>query len=118
MNEGIKTILYPVKDIDRAKTLFNQLLERQPHTDNPYYVGYSLGDEEIGLVPNGVDQGTTGPVGYYHVDDIKKSLQLIVSAGGKVIQEVRDVGGSRLVASVQDAEGNPIGLIQDAVKPA
>ena len=86
MNEGIKTILYPVKDIDRAKTLFNQLLERQPHTDNPYYVGYSLGDEEIGLVPNGVDQGTTGPVGYYHVDDIKKSMQLIVSAGGKVIQ--------------------------------
>ena len=57
-------------------------------------------------------------MGYYHVDDIKKSLQLIVSAGGKVLQEVRDVGGSRQVASVQDAEGNPIGLIQDAVKPA
>jgi predicted enzyme related to lactoylglutathione lyase len=112
MNEGIKTILYPVNDVNRAKKLFNQLLDSKPHTDTPYYVGYKLGDQEIGLVPNGFSQGMTGPLGYYHVDDIRKSLQLIVSAGGKVLQEGRDVGGGKLAASVQDSEGNPIGLIQ------
>jgi predicted enzyme related to lactoylglutathione lyase len=55
----------------------------------------------------------TCTLGYYHVDDLKVSLQLIVSAGGKILQEVRDVGRGKLVASVQDAEGNPIGLIQE-----
>jgi hypothetical protein len=31
----------------------------------------------------------------------------------EVAQEVRDVGGGRLIASVRDADNNPIGLVQD-----
>ncbi len=54
----------------------------------------------------------TGPVGYWHVDDIKKHLQLLLDAGAQAQQEVRDVGGGKLVASVKDADGNVIGLIQ------
>jgi predicted enzyme related to lactoylglutathione lyase len=32
--------------------------------------------------------------------------------GGRVTQEVRDVGGGKLIASVADADGNVIGLLQ------
>jgi predicted enzyme related to lactoylglutathione lyase len=49
---------------------------------------------------------------YYHVDDINKSLQLLLDSGAQVQQEVKDVGGGRLIASVRDADGNIVGLIQ------
>ena len=75
-----------------------------------YYVGFRIGDKEIGLDPNGHKQGMTG---YYHVDDIKKSLQSLLDAGAQVQKEVKDVGGGRLTASVKDVDGNIIGLIQE-----
>jgi predicted enzyme related to lactoylglutathione lyase len=58
------------------------------------------------------NEGMTGPVGYYQVNDIKKSLQLLMDAGAQVQQEVQDVGGGKLIASVKDADSNIIGLIQ------
>jgi predicted enzyme related to lactoylglutathione lyase len=33
-------------------------------------------------------------------------------AGAQAQQEVKDVGGGKLIASVKDADGNVIGLIQ------
>jgi predicted enzyme related to lactoylglutathione lyase len=71
-----------------------------------------VGDQEIGLDPNGHNQGMTGPVSYYHVSDIKNSLQSLLDAGAQAHQEVRDVGGGKLIASVKDADSNIIGLIQ------
>ena len=112
MNQGIKTVIYPVKDLARAKALYTKLLGIEPYADASYYVGFRLGDQEIGLDPNGHSQGMTGPVGYCHVDDIKQSLQLLLGAGAQAQQEVKDVGGGRLIASVKDADGNVTGLLQ------
>ena len=80
--------------------------------DEAYYVGFRVGDQDIGLDPNGHSQGMTGPVGYWHIDDIKKSLKALLDAGAEVLQEVKDVGGGKLIALVKDADGNIIGLIQ------
>ena len=109
MNPGIRTVIYPVRDIARAKTLYRTLLGVEPYTDQAYYVGFRVGDQEIGLDPNGHQAGMTG---YYHVDDIKQSLQSLVDAGAQMQQEIKDVGGGRLIATVKDADGNIIGLIQ------
>ena len=49
--------------------------------DVPYCVGFRVADQEIGLDPNGHKTGMSGPVGYWEVDDIKKSLQLLLKAG-------------------------------------
>jgi len=110
MTQGLKTIIYPVKDIARAKTLFSKLLGGvEPYVDEPYYVGFRVGDQEVGLDPNGHRDGVTG---YWHVDDMENSLNLLLSAGAQTLQEVKDVGGGKLTASVRDADGNIIGLIQ------
>ena len=109
MNQGIRTVIYPVKDIARAKTLYRRLLGVEPYTDQAYYVGFRVGDQEIGLDPNGHKAGMTG---YYHVDDIKQSLQSLVDAGAQMQQEIKDVGGGRWIAAVKDADGNIIGLLQ------
>jgi predicted enzyme related to lactoylglutathione lyase len=110
LSQGIKTVVYPVKDIARAKALYRTLLGVEPYADQPYYVGFRVGDQEIGLDPNGHKDGLTA---YYHVDDIKQSLQSLVELGAQVQQPIKDVGGGRLIATVKDADGNLIGLRQD-----
>ena len=52
---GVRTILYPVRDLAKAKELFTRLAGREPIADSPYYVGYDLDGKQIGLVPNGRD---------------------------------------------------------------
>lgn len=112
MNQGITTIIYPVKDISRAKKLFNQLLGVKPVIDQPYYVGYDLGNQHIGLDPNGFNQGMAGPVSYYQVSDIRETLQALQEEGARIIQDAKDVGGGKLIASLIDTEDNVIGFIQ------
>jgi predicted enzyme related to lactoylglutathione lyase len=111
MNKGVTTIIYPVKDIAKAKVLFHELLGADPYADAPYYVGFKVGNQDIGLDPHGHKEGMTA---YYHVDDIQKSLQSLVDAGAKLVQEIKDVGGGRLIASVKDSDNNIIGLLQDS----
>jgi predicted enzyme related to lactoylglutathione lyase len=105
-------VLYPVKDLDKARATFNALFGAEPHVDSPYYVGYSVDDHEIGLVPNGHDQGMAGPEPFYDVEDIALMLETLQAAGATVVQEPRDVGAGMLVAKVRDSEGNIIGVKQ------
>jgi predicted enzyme related to lactoylglutathione lyase len=113
MNEGVKTVIFPVKDLDGAKALFTALLGAAPESDTPYYVGWKVAGQDVGLDPNGHAQGLTGPVAYFHVDDIAGSVQALAAAGGEIQQEPNDVGGGRQIARVKDADGNLIGLLQD-----
>ena len=110
MNQGIKTIIYPVKDIAQAKALYSTLLGLEPYVDNAYYVGFKVEEQDIGLDPNGHEAGMTA---YYEVNDIRQTLQSMLDAGAEIVQDVKDVGGGRLIASVKDADGNIIGLLSD-----
>jgi predicted enzyme related to lactoylglutathione lyase len=110
MNKGITTIIYPVKDITQSTTAFRKLLGIEPYADQPYYVGFKIGEQDIGLVPTSPNAVMTP---FYHVDDIKSSLQILLDAGSEIIQDIKNVGGERLIASVKDNSGNIIGLIQN-----
>ena len=43
---------------------------------------------------------------------IRKCLQLLLDAGAQTLQEVRDVGGGKLIATAKDSDNNIIGLIE------
>ncbi|HEY2654028.1 MAG TPA: VOC family protein [Solirubrobacteraceae bacterium] len=111
--EGIKTVLHPVSDLERAKPVYAALLGVAPETDSPYYVGFETAGQQIGLVPGGGPQAMTSPVAYWHVPDIEAKLAEVNAAGATVNESPRDVGGGRLVATVTDPDGNVLGLLQD-----
>jgi predicted enzyme related to lactoylglutathione lyase len=108
MAKDIKLIVYPVKDLEAGKTFFNKFLDSEPYADQPYYVGYKLGNLEVGLVPAGQEE----IISYVDVDDIKTSLQDMVEAGSEVHQDIKDVAAGLLVAQVKDSSGNILGLRQ------
>ena len=111
--QGIKTVLHPVTDLERAKPVYAALLGVQPQADAAYYVGFDAAGQHIGLVPGGGPQGMTSPVAYWHVSDIEAKLADVTAAGATVKDPIRDVGNGRLVASFTDPDGNVLGLLQD-----
>jgi predicted enzyme related to lactoylglutathione lyase len=111
--EGIKTVLHPVSDLDSAKAVYTALLGMPPQHDAPYYVGYDIAGQHIGLVPGGAAQGMAAPVSYWHVADIEAKLAEVTAAGATMKESPRDVGNGRLVATFTDPDGNVLGVLQD-----
>lgn len=110
MPQKIKLIVYPVTDLSASKALFETFLGVSPYVDGPYYVGFRVGDLEIGLDPNATKNGVNSAISYVDVADIKTALQGLKDAGASVLQDIRDVGGGMLVATVKDGDGNILGL--------
>jgi predicted enzyme related to lactoylglutathione lyase len=114
MTAGAQTIVYPVRDLDAATAVFTALLGAAPDHAAPYYVGWEVGAQHVGLDPNGHRDGATGPLAFWHVEDIRASSAALVAAGAIETEAAHDVGGGRLVATLTDADGNRIGLLQQA----
>lgn len=108
--QGVKTILHPVTDLEKAKPVYVALLGIEPMADSPYYVGFEAEGQQIGLVPN---SDMTAPIAYWHVADIEAKIAEITAAGGTLKDAPKDVGGGRLVASLTDPDGNILGILQD-----
>lgn len=53
MTSGMKTIIYPVKDIAAAKQLYSEMLGVTPLMDEPYYVGFNVRAKTSGSTRTG-----------------------------------------------------------------
>lgn len=104
MANNIRLTVFPVKDIELAKSFYNAFFETAPYVDSPYYVGYKLDDLEIGLDPNG-----KVVVSYIDVDNIEESLPSLKDAGAEVVMASKEVGEGLRVAQIQ-IDGNVLGL--------
>ena len=111
MSEGIRTLIYPVSNVEQTKSLLRIVLGTDPYVDAPYYVGFRTDGSEIGLDPSGHSQGMTGAVPYTEVADIKATYDLLIETGAEGVQEPKDVGQGKLIASVKDGDGNMIGIM-------
>ncbi len=110
MARNVKLVVYPVKDVEKAKAFFGKFLDTEPYVSSAYYLGYRVGEMEVGLDPN----SKIGPIAYVDVEDIKSSLQAMTKVGAEVVQDVKDVGGGLLIAQVKDADCNVVGLRQQS----
>lgn len=114
MTTGVQTIIYPAKDLQSAKAVFTALLGAEPMVDQPYYVGWKVAGQDVGLDPNGHSHGVSGPVPYWHVPDIEAAAAALVAAGATEVAGIREVGPGRRTAVYLDQNENKIGLLQDA----
>jgi predicted enzyme related to lactoylglutathione lyase len=109
---GLRTVIYPVANLAEAKRWYGRVIEREPYFDEPFYVGYSVGGFELGLVPDGTP-GSEGSQALWGVPDVTAELARLSALGAAVHEPIRDVGGGIKVASVRDPFGNVFGLIEN-----
>lgn len=112
---GLRTAIYHVDDIDKAKTWYTSVLGIDPYFDQPFYVGFNVGGYELGLQPAGGGSGqkAEGVVAYWGVADAETALKRVLELGATKHEDVQDVGGGIKVAAVKDPSGNVFGIIEN-----
>lgn len=110
MVKSIKLLVYPVKEIEKATTFYSKFLGVEPYVESPYYVGFRVGNLEVGLDPN----SKVGPISYVDVKDIKASLKEMTNVGAEIVQDIKDVAKGLLIAQVKDTNGNVVGFRQQS----
>jgi predicted enzyme related to lactoylglutathione lyase len=112
---GLRTVVYVVDDLARAKEWYARALGFAPYFDQPFYVGFNVGGFELGLVPpeNGAEPGAGGTLAYWGVSDVSAALAKLVELGAEVHGDRQDVGGGIFVASLIDPFGNLLGIIEN-----
>jgi predicted enzyme related to lactoylglutathione lyase len=106
MSPTIRSVVVPVTDLAAAKAVYTALYG-EPHTDQPYYVGYNADGFEVSLNPAG---GSDGPVAYADVDDLDGMRETLLAAGATEVTAPQQVAPGARVCVLADPDGNPVGL--------
>lgn len=111
---GLRTVIYMVDDLAKAKAWYSTLLGMDPYFDEAFYVGYEVGGYELGLHPKGAEikAGST-PVSYWGVANIEEAFAKMKALGAKEYEAIQDVGGGIKVAAFFDPFENIIGIIEN-----
>jgi predicted enzyme related to lactoylglutathione lyase len=112
---GLRTALYRVSDLEKAKAWYSEVLGIEPYFDQPFYVGFNVGGYELGLDPDLTD-GAPGPGGtviYWGVEDADAAFARLLALGAKEHRGVQEVGEGIRVATVADPFGNLFGIIEN-----
>ncbi len=114
MFQGLKTVIYPVSDLEKAKAWYGQVLKSRPTFDKPFYVGFNVGGCELGLDPDleGASRGGS-MVAYWGVADARSALRRLLELGAAPHSPVEEVGDDVRVATVTDPFGNVFGIIEN-----
>ncbi|QRN95629.1 VOC family protein [Archangium violaceum] len=112
---GLRTTVYPVTDLVKAKDWYSQVLGVAPYFDEPFYVGFNVGGFELGLDPDTstLKPGAGGAVSYWGVENADREWERLTKLGAEPVSPVRDVGGGIRVATVKDPFGNLFGVIEN-----
>jgi predicted enzyme related to lactoylglutathione lyase len=110
---GLRTTIYKVTDITKAKAWYAKAFGVEPYFDEPFYVGFNIGGYELGLQPDQTPASlkTYGAVTYWGVDDATKSYNRLLGLGATEFEKPTNVGGDIVVAAVKDPWGNVVGVI-------
>jgi predicted enzyme related to lactoylglutathione lyase len=109
---GLASAIYPVVDLATAKAWYARVLGLEPYFDQPFYVGFSVGRFELGLLPND-NAGKSGVAAYWRVLDAAAAFDRLVELGASPHEPVTDVGEGIKVASVVDPFGNVLSVIEN-----
>ena len=109
---GLRTTIYKVGDIVKAKKWYAIAFGIEPYWDEPFYVGFNIGGYELGLLPE--EKPTTekaeSVVTYWGVNEIEEVYNHFLESGAIENEKPHSVGGAIMVATVKDVWGNVIGL--------
>lgn len=111
---GLRTVIYPVSDLAKAKAWYSSVLGQEPYFDEPFYVGYTVGGFELGLDPNGeAANGTGGTLAYWGVASLDEAVARLRALGAGEHVGPQDVGDGIRTAVLTDPFGNTLGVIEN-----
>jgi predicted enzyme related to lactoylglutathione lyase len=124
MLRGLATVNFFADDLEAAKKWYVELLGMEPYFERPgngqpaAYYEFRIGDheDELGLIdrryaPPSASAGLGGAVIHWHVDDVRATLDRLLSMGAKPYMPLTEYGPGFVAASVVDPFGNVLGIM-------
>jgi len=110
---GLRTTIYKVDDITKAKEWYATAFQVAPYFDEPFYVGFNVAGYELGLLEERIPAAnkTANVLSYWGVENIDRAVERFIELGATEDTKPTNVGGEIMVATVKDLWGNAIGLI-------
>ena len=110
---GLRTTIYKVNDIQKARDWYAKAFETKAYFDEPYYVGFNIGGYELGLQP---EEGLKAEkiesvISYWGVEKIQEVYDRLISLGATENEKPYNTGGEMMTATLKDPFGNVIGII-------
>ena len=84
---GLRTAIYPAPDLGAARLWYSKVLGQSPYFDEPFYVGFSVGGFELGLLPS-AQPGTAGPQPLWGVENIESAHARLLELGASALEPV------------------------------
>ncbi|HKK44349.1 MAG TPA: VOC family protein [Balneolaceae bacterium] len=112
---GLRTVIYKVSDLGKAKSWYTLILDKPPYFDEPYYVGFEVNGYELGLLPIESNEHRSGDnvMVYWGVADIKEAYNRLLDLGAVAHEKPENVGENIWVATVRDPWRNLFGVIEN-----
>ena len=111
---GLRTVIYHVNDLAKAKEWYTQVVGHGPYFDEPFYVGFNVGGYELGLDPDSTGVSSGGSTfAYWGVQDAHDEYERLLKLGARKNTDVQEVGGGIFVGTAIDPWGNIFGIIQN-----
>lgn len=115
---GLRTVVYHVVELEKAKNWYARVLQSDPYFDTPYYVGFNVGGFELGLHPaESTNDGEGNSVASWGVPLAEAELARLIGLGAAPRRELQEVGEGIKVADVLDPFGNVLGIIENPTFP-
>jgi uncharacterized protein len=119
MKNAINWFEIPVKDFDRAKKFYENILgEEMPTMDamgmKMAFFPADMNDGKVGggiVLGEGLEPATAGTMVYLNGgDDLSVALGKVETAGGKVVLPKTSIGENGFMGHFHDTEGNKVGI--------
>ncbi len=113
---GLRTVVYFVRDVKKARAWYIKVLGFKPYFDMPqFYVGFNVGGFELGLHPDNHKRSKNvgGIEAYWGVSNAEQAYQRLIKLGAKPGSPIQDVGDGIKVGVVKDPFGNLFGVIEN-----
>ena len=112
---GLRSMIYNVENLQKAKDWYRKVLGADPSTDQPSSVSFDIGNDRLRLKL--ADHSTASPgdnepgnVAYWAVSDIKADYKRLIELGATDQGGIRNVEGDLYVATLKDPFGNTLGI--------
>jgi predicted enzyme related to lactoylglutathione lyase len=119
--KGLATVNFYATDLEAAKKWYSEFLGIEAYFNVPGYTEFRIGDyqQELGIIdakyaPQGYSARPYGAIAHWHVDNLKETLDRLISLGATEYQPITDHSqgkGTFVTASVSDPFGNILGIM-------
>lgn len=111
-HHSIDYVEFTVRDLPAAKRFYTAAFGWKFNDYGPAYAGIQAADREVGGLRQSDEVRTTGPLVILYSDDLDASVEAVMGAGGRILQEPYAFPGGRRF-HFADPSGNELAVWSD-----